>query len=137
VLNCNTYDVGLHAAVELGADKLFCLHLDDVMKVCVGGGWRNGAGPGGLEPHRGAGMVFTSGSSFGAAAPLAGPAALPGGPGPPLPPPLCLLSLAPLQLGLPQWLPISSAREMLLNRMTGHVAINVSGARAGLAALQV
>jgi amino-acid N-acetyltransferase len=30
VLNCNTYDVGLHAAVELGADKLFCLHLSDV-----------------------------------------------------------------------------------------------------------
>lgn len=33
VLNCNTYDVGLHAAVELGAEKLFCLHLDDVGKV--------------------------------------------------------------------------------------------------------
>lgn len=30
VLNCNTYDVGLHAAVELGADKLFFLHLDEV-----------------------------------------------------------------------------------------------------------
>jgi amino-acid N-acetyltransferase len=30
VLNCNTYDVGLHAAVELNADKLICLHLDDV-----------------------------------------------------------------------------------------------------------
>lgn len=30
VLNCNTYDVGLHAAVELGADKLICLHLEDV-----------------------------------------------------------------------------------------------------------
>lgn len=30
VLNCNTFDVGLHAAVELGADKLICLHLDDV-----------------------------------------------------------------------------------------------------------
>lgn len=30
VLNCNTYDVGLHAAMELGADKLICLHLDDV-----------------------------------------------------------------------------------------------------------
>ncbi|KAI8462509.1 MAG: N-acetylglutamate synthase [Monoraphidium minutum] len=58
VLNCNTYDVGLHAAVELGAEKVFCLHLDDVA-----------------------------------------------------------------QLGLPQWLPISSAREMLLNRMTGHVAL--------------
>jgi amino-acid N-acetyltransferase len=36
VLNCNTYDVGLHAAVELGAEKLFCLHLDDVMKVGAG-----------------------------------------------------------------------------------------------------
>jgi amino-acid N-acetyltransferase len=33
VLNCNTYDVGLHAAVELGADKLFCLHLDDVVQA--------------------------------------------------------------------------------------------------------
>lgn len=30
VLNCNTYDVGLHAAAELSADKLFFLHLDDV-----------------------------------------------------------------------------------------------------------
>lgn len=30
VLNCNTYDVGLHAAMELNADKLICLHLDDV-----------------------------------------------------------------------------------------------------------
>lgn len=30
VLNCNTYDVGLHAAVELEADKLCVLHLDDV-----------------------------------------------------------------------------------------------------------
>ena len=30
MLNCNTYDVGLHAAVELGADKLFCLHLSGV-----------------------------------------------------------------------------------------------------------
>ncbi|GLC55697.1 hypothetical protein PLESTB_001015800 [Pleodorina starrii] len=30
VLNCNTYDVGLHAAAELGADKLFFLHLDEV-----------------------------------------------------------------------------------------------------------
>jgi len=30
VLNCNTYDVGLHAAVELGADKLFFLHTDEV-----------------------------------------------------------------------------------------------------------
>ncbi|GMH38195.1 hypothetical protein BSKO_06079 [Bryopsis sp. KO-2023] len=30
VLNCNVYDVGLHAAVEMRADKVFCLHLDDV-----------------------------------------------------------------------------------------------------------
>ncbi|GIL81500.1 hypothetical protein Vretimale_1003 [Volvox reticuliferus] len=30
VLNCNTYDVGLHAACELRADKLFFLHLDEV-----------------------------------------------------------------------------------------------------------
>eukprot|EP00775_Hariotina_reticulata_P009748 gene9748-9906_t len=30
VLNCNTYDVGLHASIELGADKLICLHLNDV-----------------------------------------------------------------------------------------------------------
>jgi amino-acid N-acetyltransferase len=30
VLNCNTFDVGLHAAMELNADKLICLHLDDV-----------------------------------------------------------------------------------------------------------
>ncbi|GFH24767.1 N-acetylglutamate synthase, partial [Haematococcus lacustris] len=30
VLNCNTFDVGLHAAAELGADKLFCYHLDEV-----------------------------------------------------------------------------------------------------------
>jgi hypothetical protein len=36
--------------------------------------------------------------------------------------------LARPQLGLPQWLPISAAREMLLNRMTGHVALNVSSA---------
>jgi hypothetical protein len=35
------------------------------------------------------------------------------------------------QLGLPQWLPISAAREMLLNRMTGHVAINVRGGCRG------
>jgi hypothetical protein len=41
VLNCNTYDVGLHAAVELGADKLICLHLDDVTGgLCVLGGVR-------------------------------------------------------------------------------------------------
>jgi amino-acid N-acetyltransferase len=38
VLNCNTFDVGLHAAVELGADKLICLHQDDVKGGCRGGG---------------------------------------------------------------------------------------------------
>jgi acetylglutamate kinase len=36
VLNCNTFDVGLHAAVELGADKLICLHLGDVKGGCKG-----------------------------------------------------------------------------------------------------
>lgn len=71
MLNCNTYDVGLHAAVELGADKLIALHLDEV------------AG-----------------------------------------------------LDLPQWLPLSDARAMLLNRMMGHVNVRVSeggcvGARQG------
>lgn len=35
VLNCNTYDVGLHAAVELRADKLFCIHLDDVQQLAL------------------------------------------------------------------------------------------------------
>lgn len=29
VLNCNTYDVGLHAAVELGADKLLYMHTEE------------------------------------------------------------------------------------------------------------
>eukprot|EP00798_Chlamydomonas_sp_ICE-L_P014642 gene14642-20678_t len=29
VLNCNTYDVGLHAAVELNADKLLYLHTEE------------------------------------------------------------------------------------------------------------
>jgi hypothetical protein len=33
VLNCNTYDVGLHAAVELGADKLFFLHTEEVTSL--------------------------------------------------------------------------------------------------------
>ena len=35
MLNCNTYDVGLHAAVELRADKLICLHLDDVAALAL------------------------------------------------------------------------------------------------------
>ncbi|KAG2485158.1 hypothetical protein HYH03_016048 [Edaphochlamys debaryana] len=35
VLNCNTYDVGLHAAVELGADKLFFMHLDEVAALSL------------------------------------------------------------------------------------------------------
>eukprot|EP00210_Caulerpa_lentillifera_P000269 g262.t1 len=29
VLNCNSYEVGLHTAVQLKADKLICLHLSD------------------------------------------------------------------------------------------------------------
>jgi amino-acid N-acetyltransferase len=33
VLNCNTYDVGLHAAVELQAEKLLVVHLDDVKEL--------------------------------------------------------------------------------------------------------
>jgi hypothetical protein len=33
VLNCNTYDVGLHAAVDLGAEKLLVVHLDDVQAL--------------------------------------------------------------------------------------------------------
>ncbi|KAK9824282.1 hypothetical protein WJX72_009159 [[Myrmecia] bisecta] len=33
VLNCNTYDVATHAAIELGADKLFCLNLDEVSEL--------------------------------------------------------------------------------------------------------
>lgn len=33
VLNCNTYDVGLAAAVGLEADKLFILHRDEVSKL--------------------------------------------------------------------------------------------------------
>jgi amino-acid N-acetyltransferase len=57
VLNCNTYDVGLHASIELNADKLICLHLSDVT-----------------------------------------------------------------EMGLPAWLPLSRAREMLLQRLMGHVS---------------
>ncbi len=30
MLNCNTYDVGLHAAMELGADKLLFMHSEDL-----------------------------------------------------------------------------------------------------------
>lgn len=33
VLNCNTYDVGLHTSVGIGADKLFFMHLDDISKL--------------------------------------------------------------------------------------------------------
>ncbi|GAX75946.1 hypothetical protein CEUSTIGMA_g3389.t1 [Chlamydomonas eustigma] len=33
VLNCSTHDVGLAAAVGLNADKLFTLHLDDVVRL--------------------------------------------------------------------------------------------------------
>lgn len=30
LLNCNTYDVAVRAAVECGADKVICMHLDEV-----------------------------------------------------------------------------------------------------------
>lgn len=30
LLNCNTYDVAVRAAAECGADKVICMHLDDV-----------------------------------------------------------------------------------------------------------
>jgi len=33
VLNCNTFDVGLHAAVELQADKLFFMHKEEVARL--------------------------------------------------------------------------------------------------------
>jgi hypothetical protein len=33
VLNCNTYDVGLAAAVGLEADKIFILHQEEVTKL--------------------------------------------------------------------------------------------------------
>ena len=33
VLNCNTYDVGFHAAVGLKADKLFVLHQEEVQSL--------------------------------------------------------------------------------------------------------
>uniref|UniRef100_A0A7S3RA34 amino-acid N-acetyltransferase n=1 Tax=Dunaliella tertiolecta TaxID=3047 RepID=A0A7S3RA34_DUNTE len=33
VLNCNTFEVGLHAALELGADKLFNIHMDEVSRL--------------------------------------------------------------------------------------------------------
>lgn len=33
LLNCNTFDVATHAAVELDADKLICLHLDEVSRL--------------------------------------------------------------------------------------------------------
>lgn len=33
VLNCNTYDVATHAAIELKADKLFCVTGDDVAEL--------------------------------------------------------------------------------------------------------
>lgn len=35
LLNCNVYDIGLHAAVELEADKLFVVHLDDVSDLSL------------------------------------------------------------------------------------------------------
>jgi amino-acid N-acetyltransferase len=57
VLNCNTYDVGLHTSMELNADKLICLHLSDVT-----------------------------------------------------------------EMRLPAWLPLSRARDMLLQRLMGHVS---------------
>ena len=33
MLNCNTYDVGLAAAVGLEADKIFILHREEVAKL--------------------------------------------------------------------------------------------------------
>ncbi|CAD7699585.1 unnamed protein product [Ostreobium quekettii] len=33
VLNCNVYDVGLHSAVGLDADKICCVHLGDIDKL--------------------------------------------------------------------------------------------------------
>lgn len=35
LLNCNTYDVGLHAAVELGADKLIFMHTDELRDLAL------------------------------------------------------------------------------------------------------
>lgn len=50
MLNPNTYDVGLHAAMELNADKLSCLHLDDVKGDC------------GISHHLQSGSLQTEGS---------------------------------------------------------------------------
>lgn len=36
VLNCNAYDVGTRAAIELQADKLLCLTLDEVRPPSTG-----------------------------------------------------------------------------------------------------
>lgn len=36
VLNCNAYDVGTRAAIELQADKLLCLTLDEVRLLSHG-----------------------------------------------------------------------------------------------------
>jgi amino-acid N-acetyltransferase len=58
--------VGLHASIELGADKLICLHLNDVT-----------------------------------------------------------------DMDLPQWLPLSQARQMLLQRLMGHVSTAVSSSSSG------
>ena len=33
VLNCNTHDVGLHAAVQLNADKLIFMHMDEQLDL--------------------------------------------------------------------------------------------------------
>ena len=33
VLNCNTFDVATHAAIELKADKIMCMTLDDVQSL--------------------------------------------------------------------------------------------------------
>ena len=33
VLNCNTFDVATHAAVELKADKIMCITMDDVQEL--------------------------------------------------------------------------------------------------------
>lgn len=35
VLNCNTFDVATHAAVELKADKIMCMTMDDVQELAL------------------------------------------------------------------------------------------------------
>ena len=33
LLNCNTFDVATHAAIELKADKLICMHMEEVSSL--------------------------------------------------------------------------------------------------------